>query len=66
MTEIDKIINQLEVDYQRAERRGDAICYINRKTVRDALSILKEFKKGKELSEEYLKSLGITKQLIDI
>jgi len=42
MPDREKIINQIDVDIQRAERTGEMLVHIGRKTAKDALSMLKE------------------------
>ena len=42
MTDREKIVNQIDVDIQRAERTGEMLVYIGRKTAKDALALLKE------------------------
>lgn len=38
----EKVIIQLEVDVKRAERTGEMLVYVGRKTAKDALTLLKE------------------------
>ena len=38
----EKVINQLDVDIQRAERTGEMLVYVGRKTAKEALALLKE------------------------
>ena len=38
----EKVINQLDVDIQRAERTGEMLVYVGRKTAKEVLSLLKE------------------------
>lgn len=42
MIDREKVINQLDVDIQRAERTGEMLVCVGRKTARDALALLKE------------------------
>lgn len=42
MTDREKIINQIDVDIQRAERTGEMLVHVGRKTAKDAIALLKE------------------------
>jgi uncharacterized protein with PIN domain len=42
MADREKVINQIEVDIQRAERTGEMLVYVGQKTAKDALALLKE------------------------
>ena len=42
MVDREKVINQIEVDIQRAERTGEMIVYVGRKTAKDVLALLKD------------------------
>ena len=42
MPDREKVINQLDVDIQRAERTGEMLVYVGRKTAKEVLSLLKE------------------------
>lgn len=42
MPDIEKVINQIDVDIQRAERTGEMLVYVGLKTAKDALAQLKE------------------------
>ena len=42
MSDREKVINQIEVDIQRAERTGEMLVYVGLKTAKDAISMLKE------------------------
>ena len=41
MADIEKVINQLEIDYRDAEHRGWILVPVSRRTVKDALELLK-------------------------
>ena len=49
MDDREKVINQIEVDIQRAERTGEMLVYVGLKTAKDAIALLKEqdAKRGK-------------------
>ena len=42
MIDKEKVINQIEVDIQRAERTGEMLVHVGRKTAKDTLALLKE------------------------
>ena len=46
MPEREKVISQIEVDYREAERKGEILVPISRRTVKDALALLKEQEVG--------------------
>ena len=44
MPDREKVISQIDADIQRAERTGEMLVCIGRKTAKDALALLKEQK----------------------
>ena len=52
MPDLEKVINQIDVDIQRAERTGEMLVYVGLKTAKDALALLKE----QEAKEQCLKT----------
>jgi len=41
MPDRENVINQIDVDIQRAERTGEMLVYVGQKTAKDALALLK-------------------------
>ena len=56
MPEFEKVINQLEIDYRVAERKGDILVPVSRRTVKDAIDLLKE----QEERIKQLESMNVT------
>ena len=55
MPDREKVINQLDVDIQRAERTGEMLVYVGRKTAQEALALLKEQEKeNSRINNSYL------------
>ena len=49
--------------YRYSSKEHPGFCNLDQ-AMRDAIALLKEVKEGKKLVEDYLKSLGIAKELI--
>lgn len=50
----EKVINQIEVDIQRAERTGEMLVYVGLKTAKDAIAMMKE-QEARVMTREELK-----------
>lgn len=53
MPDREKVINQLDVDIQRAEQTGEMLVYVGRKTAKEVLSLLKEQEAKQVIKQTY-------------
>lgn len=52
MTDREKVINQIDVDIQRAERTGEMLVYVGLKTAKAVLALLEE-QEAKSVGKEW-------------
>ena len=64
MADIEKVVNQLEIDIQRAERTGENLVYVGRKTAKDILSVIRELKTENEKKSISLRS-SVSQGVVD-